>query len=700
MTKTGGTATFTGNVDASAGVLTINGSGGTLALGTGLTHTVNIVTLTAGTLNGGSSTLNVSGSLSATSGTFTAGTGTVNFTSSGAQTIPALTFYNLGFSGAGAKTTATGTITVGGNWDVVGGTARLYTNNSSVTVSGNITGSGNITMGSSGTITVGGSWTNNGAFDAGTGTATVNYNAAGAQTVAALTYNNLTVSGSGIKTLGGNATVTGTLTATGSVLDNAGFSLIVGPKTQWSLNEAYGLNWVEKPQTFDSVTEGFAVIEPTSTADILSWQGFFISVKQNVNVLFLADPGAAAVSSPMSKTLTNDYWYLISSPLDPGGGRDAKTNLSNSPSQLLVGDYNGTAADKWRIYKRLYTNDVYHNYMDGSFETLEPGRGFWLRQKYDAGDKNVYVAGTGVSTTDGYYKMRLNFVALSANTWHQIGNPYWYTIKWSDVKFSDPLVGTEYPLGKIVADLPPDKTETCYVRLALVSSDGKAQDTYNRAGVILTEGGNPDIFSVSELTPPDPCVKLSVTDPSNTGRRALAYDYRSAGQDVYTWNVNLATTYDRTDAALSIKEFFNVPEWMGFTLTDTKTGESFALTGDKTIPVSLTKDTARTFILTAARKEIPTAADAVTPKAFGITGISPNPFNPSTTISFNLAVSGTARVSIYNLSGQLVETLVNGQMTAGSHKAVWNASRYASGVYIVVAESSGLKQSRKITLIK
>jgi hypothetical protein len=54
MTKTGGTATFTGNV--SAGALTINGTGGTLSLGVGLTHTFSgIVSLTNGTLKGGSS---------------------------------------------------------------------------------------------------------------------------------------------------------------------------------------------------------------------------------------------------------------------------------------------------------------------------------------------------------------------------------------------------------------------------------------------------------------------------------------------------------------------------------------------------------------------------------------------------------------------------------------------------------------------
>ena len=98
MTKTGGTAVFTGNVTGNA--LTINGSGGTLNLGSG-THTfTGNVTLTAGTLNGGSSTLNVnSTSAAAWGGTgtnFTAGTSTVNFRGNN-QTISSTstTFYNL-----------------------------------------------------------------------------------------------------------------------------------------------------------------------------------------------------------------------------------------------------------------------------------------------------------------------------------------------------------------------------------------------------------------------------------------------------------------------------------------------------------------------------------------------------------------------------------------------------------------------------
>ena len=86
MTKSGGTATLGGNV--TMGALTVNGSGGTLDLGTSLSHQVNgTVTLTAGTLLGDSSGLSVTGNWLNNGATFTKGSGTVTFNGTGAQSL-------------------------------------------------------------------------------------------------------------------------------------------------------------------------------------------------------------------------------------------------------------------------------------------------------------------------------------------------------------------------------------------------------------------------------------------------------------------------------------------------------------------------------------------------------------------------------------------------------------------------------------
>ena len=114
MTKTGGTATFNGNINS--GSLTIDGNGGTLDLGAGFTHTITgALTRTIGALLGNSSTLNIGGNTTNTGGTFTAGTSTVNYTKNtvGAQNIANVAYNNLIFSGTEPKIIAAGTSVAG-----------------------------------------------------------------------------------------------------------------------------------------------------------------------------------------------------------------------------------------------------------------------------------------------------------------------------------------------------------------------------------------------------------------------------------------------------------------------------------------------------------------------------------------------------------------------------------------------------------
>ena len=86
FTRTASTATLTGNVTAAS--LTINGSGGTLNLGSGLAHQINgNVTFTNGTLNGGSSTLSLTGNWTKNGGTLAGGTGTIVFNGTTTQNI-------------------------------------------------------------------------------------------------------------------------------------------------------------------------------------------------------------------------------------------------------------------------------------------------------------------------------------------------------------------------------------------------------------------------------------------------------------------------------------------------------------------------------------------------------------------------------------------------------------------------------------
>lgn len=78
----------------------------------------------------------------------------------------------------------------------------------------------------------------------------------------------------------------------------------------------------------------------------------------------------------------------------------------------------------------------------------------------------------------------------------------------------------------------------------------------------------------------------------------------------------------------------------------------------------------------------------------------PNPFNPSTTISFNLPQSGNVTLTVYNVLGQQVATLVNGALSAGTHSVPFDASRLASGVYVYELRAGSFVQQKRMMLVK
>ncbi len=78
----------------------------------------------------------------------------------------------------------------------------------------------------------------------------------------------------------------------------------------------------------------------------------------------------------------------------------------------------------------------------------------------------------------------------------------------------------------------------------------------------------------------------------------------------------------------------------------------------------------------------------------------PNPFNPSTTISYSLPRASNVKLTIYNLLGQEVTTLVNSFNQAGKHSVQFNAANLASGVYIYSIKADNFSATKKLVLLK
>ncbi len=83
----------------------------------------------------------------------------------------------------------------------------------------------------------------------------------------------------------------------------------------------------------------------------------------------------------------------------------------------------------------------------------------------------------------------------------------------------------------------------------------------------------------------------------------------------------------------------------------------------------------------------------------------PNPFNPETIISFNMPIAGKVELNVYNVKGQLVNTLVKGNVPAGDHSYVWkgqdlNGNNVSSGLYFYKLSSPNNTEMKKMVLMK
>jgi hypothetical protein len=88
-------------------------------------------------------------------------------------------------------------------------------------------------------------------------------------------------------------------------------------------------------------------------------------------------------------------------------------------------------------------------------------------------------------------------------------------------------------------------------------------------------------------------------------------------------------------------------------------------------------------------------------KEFKLESNYPNPFNPSTTIAFTLADDGKATLKVFNMLGQEVATLFDGEAQAGRIQQVkFDASRLPSGLYFAKLESGKQQMLRKMVLMK
>lgn len=98
--------------------------------------------------------------------------------------------------------------------------------------------------------------------------------------------------------------------------------------------------------------------------------------------------------------------------------------------------------------------------------------------------------------------------------------------------------------------------------------------------------------------------------------------------------------------------------------------------------------------------ESPVALEKVVPRSFELKQNYPNPFNPVTTIDYIITADSDVEISVYDINGRKVKTLIDGYQSAGEYSVNFSASEIPSGVYLYKLRSGRHVETRKMILLK
>jgi photosystem II stability/assembly factor-like uncharacterized protein len=184
-------------------------------------------------------------------------------------------------------------------------------------------------------------------------------------------------------------------------------------------------------------------------------------------------------------------------------------------------------------------------------------------------------------------------------------------------------------------------------------------------------------------------------------------DYRSSSKDTIKWIMKFQPGSSGYPITFSWDKIA-LPKGK-ITLTDAITGTIVNVDMTANSSYTLTNSGISSLIIQYISASTPTSVKNINteiPTVYSLMQNYPNPFNPTTVIKYGLPGNSNVKLMIYNVLGQLVESLVNGMQSAGFHVVTWNASNKASGIYLysIEAVSADSKENfhsvKKLLLLK
>lgn len=392
------------------------------------------------------------------------------------------------------------------------------------------------------------------------------------------------------------------------------------------------------------------------------------------------------------------------------------------------GPYNPTV---WRLFRWERDRYAEHPAIGAGFT---PGNAFWL----------ITQAGGSFDVERGKSMPSLQPATITLDTgWNQIASPFAFRIDWGAVianvnvspayfydgvspyqinvtvlepwegyfvenRSGQPLI---LPIAPVEASASPSNSQPLagtggrqyVVQLSAEVPASGLKDLNNFLGFKEGATSGDDRLDLHEPPPIGEYIQLSIAEG-----RLFAANFKPFPAEGEEWNLQLTSTLPNRTIAVHLEEYGIRPENFRvfvldkdeFTALSIQDGSFIVRTGEAQSVRSL-----KVLIGTEEFAATHSGGIPLVPLAYALDQNFPNPFNPSTSIRYQLSKKGRVVLQVFNVLGQLVKTLVHGEQVTGTYTVQWNGENdggfpAASGMYVYRLRAGEFTASRKMILVR
>ena len=456
-----------------------------------------------------------------------------------------------------------------------------------------------------------------------------------------------------------------------SPVDGTVYDDILGPLWIQGMTNGDVTSGTANIWTYDASTPEWSALTNLNTASLTAGQGFLVYVFANTDgedgdsdLPVILSVAGTENSATVTRSTTASEWNLLGNPFASTIDADQLfTDNSNYTTVVYVYDDANSQYNTW-------------NGSEGDLSSglIAPYQGFWI-QSGSSGTSFAFTSDCKSGSAGTFYK------TMADNT--------------GSMSFAISS-GEEYEDNAFVSFMTNGEAgmdnSDAYKLLPMSPSE-------RVVGISYAEGNGLDINNLPYIHDGSISIPLDImylTLDEN-------YNFVTQAEDVnMTWDLSSLPGHISMTLIDNISGYvIDLTQQSEVTFATVEKG-SFPAYGSGGVSIYSQVGESR-FTLTAAYSPLSAVDEATNlPKTFALHPAYPNPFNPSTTITFDVPIESRYVVSLqlYDIKGQLVETLINEVLPAGSHSIQWNPQNLASGLYIVQLKAGQKTFNQKITFIK